>query len=190
MKGEIMVRKLILFLVLALVLSQAAAADDDIYYARCNLKVNKGDLITWVNWQAAPEILPIGTEVRITLHGEKATVVGVDSTRSYTLDMGASGDQFLEKFFIKTPIDLSQLPQNVQDNIRASVTRVGMSKEEAYMAMGPPAWVLRGNTNVLTYGDIMNANSWVYRRKRFGKNIGLKFDQTSGKVIDTEGIWK
>jgi hypothetical protein len=185
-----MIRKLVLILFLALVISQTAVADENIYYARCNLKVNKGNLITWVNWQAAPELLPIGTKVRITLYGAKATVVGVDSTRRYTLDMGASGARFLEKFFIKTPFDLTQLPQDIQGNIHAAVARVGMTKQEAYMAMGPPAWVLRGNTNVLTYEDIMNADSWVYRRKRFGKNIGLKFDQYSGNVIRTEGIWR
>jgi hypothetical protein len=41
----------------------------------------------------------------------------------------------------------------------------------------------------MTYENIMAGDLWVYARRRFGKNIGVAFDPTTGKVNRTEGIW-
>jgi len=54
--------------------------------------------------------------------------------------------------------------------------------------MGPPAWAGK-NTDSMTYAEIMRENLWTYKRKRFGKNIGVAFDPISGLVNKTEGIW-
>lgn len=163
---------------------------DNFYYARCNLKILKGKLITWVNWQASPEFLPVGSKVTLVLNGRKATVTDVETKRNFTLDMGAAGPQFLSKFFVSEPVSIQGFPEDTKANIRNAVARVGMTKRQAYMAMGPPAWIPSGNTNASTYEQIMAADQWVYRRRRFGKNIGIKFAPQTGLVHQTEGIWR
>ncbi len=42
---------------------------------------------------------------------------------------------------------------------------------------------------IMTYEKILESDLWVYARRRFGKNIGVAFDPTSGRVSRTEGIW-
>lgn len=163
--------------------------EDDIYYARCNLKVIKGSYITWVNWQSTPTFIPAGTKLRVTKAGSKATVVNVKTGSNYTLDIGADGDAFLEKFVTKKPLDIKKFPSNVQTNIRNTVAKIGMTKEQVYIAMGPPTKISRGKTYTMTYKDIMGADLWIYARRRFGKNIGVAFDPSSGRVNRTEGIW-
>lgn len=160
-----------------------------ICYARCNLKVLKGHYITWVNWQGAPTFIPVGTQLRANRDGAEASLEDVKTGKSYTLDIGADGDVFLEKFVSNSPVDIGELPPGVQKNIRNAVARIGMTKEDVYIAMGPPAWA-DGNTDSMTYSDIMTANLWVYKRRRFGKNIGVEFDFATGRVNRTEGIWR
>lgn len=71
--------------------------EEGIYYARCNLKVFKGNYITWVNWQDSPTFIPVGTKLKVTRLGSKASLINAETGERYTLDMGAKGDAFLEK---------------------------------------------------------------------------------------------
>jgi hypothetical protein len=64
-----------------------------------------------------------------------------------------------------------------------------MTKEQVYIAMGPPTNVGQKRTNTMTYEQIMASDLWVYARRRFAKNIGVAFDSASGQVNRTEGIW-
>lgn len=159
------------------------------YFARCNLKILKGNYITWVNWQSAPTFIPVGTPLRIESNGEKVTIKELKTGRYYTLDVGAKGNIYLEKFITKNPVDITQFPDKIQNHIKNAVARIGMSKEQVYYAMGPPAWADE-KTNLLSYEDIMDCDLWVYKRRRFGKNIGVAFDFNTGKVNNTEGIWR
>ena len=181
---------LLVVVTLGLFFSTVAAGDDNIYYARCNLKVIKGNNITWVNWQASPEFLPVGTKFTVKSNGTKAILTRVDTGSEYTLDVGAKSEKFIEKFVVKSPVSTNKFPKDIQDNINYAVARVGMTKEEVYIAMGPPAWVTSGNTDNKTYDNIMASNLWVYKRSRFGKNIGVEFNPSTGKVTRTEGIWR
>jgi hypothetical protein len=181
---------LIGMLLLGIFCNDAVSDGDNIYFARCNLKVIKGNYITWVNWQAAPEYLPVGTKFKVKLKGKSPSLVDINTGAEYTLDVGAEGENFLEKFIIRSPVDLSRFSKDIQDNINNAVARVGMTKEEVYIAMGPPAWITGGNTDSKTYGNIMASNLWVYKRNRFGKNIGVEFNSSTGKVVRTEGIWR
>lgn len=176
--------------VLGTLFNDTKAEEGSIYYARCNLKVIKGNYITWVNWQAASEYLPVGTKLKVKSKGNSASLTDVKTSASYTLDIGASGDKFLDKFVSKNRVDINRYPKDVQGNIQDAIARVGMSKEEVYIAMGPPAWITSGNTNNKTYEDIIASNLWIYKRSRFGKNIGVEFSPATGQVIRTEGIWR
>lgn len=162
---------------------------DDTYYARCNLKVIKGNQITWVNWQAAPTFIPAGTALKVTRTGKTATLVNEKTGTSYTLDIGADGDAFLEKFVTKKQVDISKFPAGIQADIKNAVAKVGMNKQQAYIAMGPPTKTQNSKTYNMTYEDIMKSDLWIYARRRFGKNIGVAFDPATGLVNRTEGIW-
>lgn len=180
-----------LILIAAILFSVNEGHSGETYYARSNLKVLKGTYITWVNWASSPQTIPIGTKFNVTYKGgTKATLAAVDTGASYTLDMGASGQQYLEKFVTTKKTSINDFPQNVQANINRSIAVVGMTKAQAYAAMGAPASTNMGKTHVLTYDQIMQATLWIYKRNRFGKNIGVSFNASSGLVDRTEGIWK
>ena len=104
-------------------------------------------------------------------------------------DIGADGDKFLEKFITKKPVDIKKFPADVQTNIRGAVAKIGMTKEQVYIAMGPPTEISNAKTNTITYENIMGSDLWIYARRRFGKNIGVAFDPGTGRVNRTEGIW-
>ncbi|HSB70642.1 MAG TPA: hypothetical protein VLT62_15050, partial [Candidatus Methylomirabilis sp.] len=116
--------KLLLILWILLLVSAPAGRAEEVYYARCNLKVLEGNEITWINWQAAPTFLPVGTKLQVTRKGSKATLVSADTKATYTLDIGADGEAFLEKFVTTRPVDISQFPENVQENIRKAIAKV------------------------------------------------------------------
>lgn len=179
---------IVLFLTLSFfIVNDSLAADD--YYARCNLKVLKGNQITWVNWQASPTFIPAGTKLKVTRNGSNATFVRADTGESYSVDLGADGDIYLEKFVTKQSVKMSTFPEDIQSHIKSAVAKVGMTKEQVYIAMGPPSKIVSGRTDNMTYDQIMNADQWDYSRRRFGKNIGVAFDPNTGKVNRTEGIW-
>ena len=90
----------IAFLVIHLMFAFPGQYEEDIYYARCNLKVIKGNYITWINWQSTPTFIPAGTKLKVTKAGDKATLIREDTGSSYTLDIGSDGDVFLEKFVL------------------------------------------------------------------------------------------
>ncbi|MGO9614610.1 MAG: hypothetical protein ACLPX5_16465 [Dissulfurispiraceae bacterium] len=173
---------------LSLIIVGAAFADDT-YYARCNIKVLKGNAITWVNWQAAPYTIPVGTKLKVTRSGSKATFVREDNGESYKVDLGADGDAYLEKFVTRKPVDTSKFAKDVQSDINKGIAKAGMTKEQVYIAMGAPSTLSSGRTERMAIEEIMKSDKWIYSRRRFGKNIGVEFDSTTGKVIRTEGIW-
>ena len=168
----------------------APALGAEIYYARCNLKVLKGNNISWVNWQAAPTFIPAGTKLNVIKKSDSIVLRDPQKDSEYILATGAKGDVYLEKFVSKKPLNLKKYSKETSDNIKNTVARVEMTKEEVYIAMGPPAKVSAGKTNNMTYMDIMKYDLWIYARRRFGKNIGIQFDSKTGKVDKTEGIWK
>jgi hypothetical protein len=167
----------------------AGSAQEDVYYARCNLKVLEGNEMTWINWQAAPTFVPVDTKFQVTRNKDKASLVNVETKATYTLDVGADGEAYLEKFVTRRPVSVERFPEDVRDSIRKAIAKVGMTKEQVYIAMGPPTNVGQTRTSSLTYDKIMASDLWVYARRRFGKNIGVAFDPASGLVTRTEGIW-
>ena len=185
--------KKILLMVLfsiSLLFFSSKAFSNDIYYAKCNLKVIKGVHITWVNWQSTPTFIPAGTELKVQFLGNKAELENKSKGKKYLLDLGASGEQYLEKFVSREPVSIKEFSKGVQKDIKKTIATVGMTKKEAYIAMGPPATADGVKTNTMTYEEIMETDLWIYKRRRFGKNIGVSFDYDTGRVDRTEGIWR
>ncbi|HTZ17340.1 MAG TPA: hypothetical protein VMB78_02760 [Dissulfurispiraceae bacterium] len=166
-----------------------SAVADDTYYARCNIKVLKGNNITWINWQAAPYTIPAGTKLKVLRNGYMATFTREDNGESYNVDLGANGDAYLEKFVTRKPVNLNRFTDDVKSSISKGIAKIGMTKEQVYIAMGAPSTLSAGRTEKMTLEEIMKADRWIYSRRRFGKNIGVEFDPSTGKVTRTEGIW-
>ncbi len=158
-------------------------------YAQCNLKVLKGTTITWVNWQSAPEIIAVGTALEVWGGPENWNLRNPVDGRTYSLQTGAAGEQFLQKF-VSPAAPQSAYRTEATGNIQKAIAVVGMTREEVYVAMGPPATADGNSTQGMTRDQIMGHHLWVWRRRRFGKNIGVEFDPASGVVTRTEGIWK
>ncbi|MEN8264632.1 MAG: hypothetical protein ABFR82_14360 [Nitrospirota bacterium] len=176
-----------MLIIAGMLMSSFSYAAGDVYYSRCNLKVIKGGQISWVNWQATKDIVPVGTKLEVTHNGSSATAVDVATGKSYIIDVGSDGDVFLQKFLSKEKVEIDQFPSSVQQEINKAFAKVGMTKEQTYIAMGPPAWA--GNkTHVMTYNEIIKEDLWTYKRRRFSKNIGVSFGD-DGRVDRTEGIW-
>lgn len=181
---------IVLFCGLFLLATAADSIGADKYYARCNLKVVKGKEISWVNWQAASTYIPVGTPLKVLEKNRTTAVIyNEKKDRKYNLDMGAGGDEYLEKFLTKKPPNLSKYPKTAQEKIKEVKGAMGMTKEEVYLAMGPPAWVSVGDTQNMTYKEIMKYDLWKYPRRRFGINIEVRFHPETGKVDRTVGMW-
>jgi hypothetical protein len=178
----------ILALIVALVIAGPAFGVEEVYYARCNLRVVKGVYISWENWQSTPMFIPVNTKLRATWRGSKATLVRADNGSRYELEAGAAGDQYMEKFVSRHPVSLSHYPKDIRSNIQDAVARVGMTKEQVFIAMGPPTVAGAEKTRSMTYDQIMSSDLWVYARRRFSKNIGVAFDPATGKVSRTEAM--
>jgi len=186
---KILLASLIVFL--ALLFTPAEGLSGDTYFARCNLKVVKGSLISWVNWQSTQDIVPVGRKLEVNYNGgKKAQLKDPKTNKEYTLILGAKGEQYLKKFVTKRRTSIKNFPSSVKKEIKVGLANIGMNKKQVYIAMGPPANADGRNTNLMTYNDIMKTNLWVYKRRRFGKNIGVQFNAESGKVSRTEGIWR
>ncbi len=186
---KILFASLIVFL--AVLFTPAQGLSSETYFARCNLKVVKGSLISWVNWQSTLDIIPVGRKLEVSYNGgKKAQLRDPKTNKEYTLILGASGEQYLKKFVLKRRTSIKNFPSSVKKEIKDALANTGMTKKQVYIAMGPPANADGRNTNLMTYGDIMKTNLWVYKRRRFGKNIGVQFNADNNKVSRTEGIWR
>ncbi len=54
------------------------------------------------------------------------------------LDLGADGDVYLEEFVTEEPVNIGKFPKDVQSKINKGIAKVGMTKEQVYLAMGAP----------------------------------------------------
>jgi len=176
---------------LVLLFTPQAGLAGDTYYARCNLKVLKGTIISWVNWQSTTDIIPVGRKLEVDYDGgKKAQLRDPKTNKEYTLVIGAKGEQYLNKFVSKRRISTKKYSKSIRKDIKKAFPAMGMTKKQVYMAMGPPAKVRRGSTVAMTYDEIMAEDLWVYARRRFAKNIGVEFNAETGKVKRTEGAWR
>ena len=104
-----MKKAMLSFSVVCLVLlgaSTAGICQDGTYYARCNLKVLKGNQVTWVNWQAAPSFIPVGTKLMVgdTLATGPGGSLGAILRDNSTMSLGPASSLVIRKFLF-SPAD-------------------------------------------------------------------------------------
>lgn len=164
--------------------AQPAEVKAETYYARCNIKVvEKGNYATWENFRvdAGQRNIPIGTK----LTGDGETLTEPTGT-TFKMKLGASGAQYLEKFVSKKPVGIGDAHAS---DIKSGIPRIGMTKEQVYKALCAPAYIDGKNaTKNMTYDEIMKGTQWVWRRRTFATNIGVRFN-SSGKAEEVAGVY-
>ncbi len=160
-----------------------------IMYTRCNLRPLKGVYIAWNKLQLSPIILPLGTKVEITGGPVEWTLRDVRTEKIYTLHIGAAGESYLLKFLSPNPPVVRGTPEQVAC-IERGIAVIGMTKTQAYQAMGPPTYADLLSTGQFSMEAILDANLWVYHRGRWRKKIGIRFGGQAGLVNHTESMPK
>ena len=145
-------------------------------FTRVNLRTGDGIFLRSSNILTERDLVPAGSPVRISHNGFTRDHVNfsihkVEYTMrpvSGTFDTSEQGvEDFLEKYFVDTQqeIDLEKLgsPELVEDVRRGRVLR-GMTKEQVYVAFGPPQWIDENNlaTLQLQKDRIFQSDRWVY----------------------------
>lgn len=176
-RTETAMKKILLLFLLIPAASPLYAADDDIYYASCNIRVLRAfgqSEISWKNWLAASVEIPAGT--RVLMENGSVLVVG---NKKY--DMPAEPQ---EKYIQKNPLDISELPPEFKEAIKNAEPVKGMTKEQVFMTMCAPAYLMRGSMKVdvqktqqLSLGEMKQYEVWVYQRKRLGKKFVVEFNE-------------
>lgn len=158
-------------------------------YTRANVRHLPGNLVTWENWQSTVLMIPPGTKV--TIPDTKFFVVDATGARYQTNFLG--NPAVLDKFFAAEPPDVS-----ASDETRAAIERgapkVGMTKAEIFMALGPPTltldpvtgtWLWSNRTNL---NQMMASDYWSWVRRKFSKKLGVYFDK-QGVAYRVEGAF-
>lgn len=122
--------------------SGAQAQDTFNGWLCCNMRTD-GSWISDINYESATRIIPAGTPVQITgygryrvhtlMNGEQQDL-GNDYSRD--LDMGTFAHRYVLPY--NPARRLRQAPPAVQQAVRASRVRVGMTREQVLMALGYP----------------------------------------------------
>ncbi|MBI5234626.1 MAG: hypothetical protein HY886_00030 [Deltaproteobacteria bacterium] len=186
-----------IFLLLSLILATPlAAADDNVYYARCNIRVLTGfgqNKISWNNWLASSVAIPAGTPLttkkeRVERDGLYVSemIFETSENKRYTMP-----DEPQEKYIRKEPLDLSTLSPEFKKAVKNAEPAIGMTKEQVFTAMCAPAYVMAGimkvdarKTEQLGLDEIKQYDFWVYQRKKLGKKFVVEFneDVLAGKI--------
>lgn len=166
-----------------------AAQTEEAYYARCNIKVLKGNEINWLNFRAAEKQINLGTGLKVILSADRAIFKDASTGESYRVDLGAPGVKFLEKLVVKEPVDIGKIGKNHTNDIRSATIVKGMSKEEVYAAVCAPAFINNDISEQAGYAEVIQADKWVYKTNKFGNNITIEFDK-SGLAASITGLEK
>ncbi|MCU0724183.1 MAG: outer membrane protein assembly factor BamE [Planctomycetes bacterium] len=157
-------------------------------FACCNLRVLDETEITWRNWQSVDEFLPVGTELLLSGGPREYVLRDPRNGRTFNLDIGAPGDDFLEKFVVSSPRSSGDFSPEAREAIEKGVARIGMTRREIYAALGPPHMVGDYDTDAMTLEQIENFDTWVWRRGTFAEKIVVRFSPGMNLVLETEGV--
>lgn len=144
-----------------------SAVAKDIYYTQHTFFAEKNVHQT-TNYHVGV-LIPINTEVEIIDMNDSAIRVvfpeldrldiKVRNAQKHTLK---PIEEIKNRMFAKTKVNLRGIKPEYQDNIKAGIVAVGMTKQEVLMAYGyPPAHVTSS----------LDSDSWTYWKNRFNRVI-------------------
>ncbi len=181
-------KEILLLFSFTLIASPVYAADYNVYYSRCNIRVLTEfgqNEISWKNWLAASVEIPAGTLLttkKETVERDGLLVSGLIYKTPENNEY-RTPDEPQEKYIQKEPLDLSTLSPEFQKAIKNAEPAIGMTKEQVFTALCAPAYVMRGimkvdvqKTEQLSLDEIKQYDFWVYQRKKLGKKFVVEFN--------------
>ncbi len=156
----------------------------DTLYARSNLMV-KGDTIFWHNMSGFKDMIPAGTEIKVSQFSGKAVIFSVpEKGKSYRL-LAETG--YYDKYFVKNKqnIGFDRISSDILGKIKNKEIAKGMTKEEVFIAKGCPAYIGWGEESMRrNLEDIMKSDTWYYMRDSRRHECSVKF---KNGVVDSIG---
>ncbi|MCZ6792747.1 MAG: hypothetical protein O7J95_03945 [Planctomycetota bacterium] len=144
-------------------------------FTRVNLRTPDGIFLRSSNILSHPDLVPAGSPVEIsdsgftdryvnfTIHKVRYTMYPTGGTFD-TSEQGVK--RFVEKYFVDTreEIDLEKLgPPELVSSVRRGQVLRGMTKDQVYVALGPPQWIDDGLSSLeLGRERILRSDRWVY----------------------------
>ena len=125
-----------------LALSSAQAQSNFNGWLCCNMRTD-GSWISEINYESAPRVIPAGTPVEITGYGRYRVHTLMNGERqdlgndySREVDMGTFAHRYVVPY--NPQRRLRAAPPAVQQAVRASRVRIGMTRDQVAMALGYP----------------------------------------------------
>lgn len=189
--------KIFLLLFFLFITTPLYAADENVYYARCNIRTRGDKIATYDKWLTDPvgisagtKIVSVGTETeweseRDSVHELHVAKITLEDGRKFKFPVGP-----LEKYLQTEPLVLSSLSQELKEAFKNDAPIIGMTKDQVFIALCAPNYVgnkkkesiLRRSERVvtitekLTIEDMKGFDLWVYQRTRSGKKFWVQFN--------------
>ena len=160
----------------------------DVVYTRSSLRA-EGNKIFFHNMRSLRELIPVGTEAKITKC--EGGIIGfnvIDTNKTYYVY--ANSEQW-DKFFVKDrkEIGLDKFSPDAKAKVMNCEISNGMTKEEVYASKGCPAYIAWGKTTERnSLADIMRSDKWYYNISSRGHDVMVTFE--NGVVVKTGGFEK
>jgi hypothetical protein len=130
----------------------------------CNMRTD-GSWISDINYHAGKQIVPAGTQIKITGYGRQRVLIefdgkkqalGNDYSRTLTLE------DFAQRYIVATDpgAKLDKYPPRIREAIKAARVTRGMTREQVLMAVGYP---------ITSYTPELDAPLWRYWTSRSGE---------------------
>jgi hypothetical protein len=136
---------------------------------RCTLRPNEQYLYP-SNYLGILNTVRAGTQAEVTMYSTRQVDLSLNKVAyklvPVTEPLSTNPDEFMKKFFVESPAELGldKLDPSLKKKIETGNFQIGMTKDQAYAAAGPPQWVDFGvDATNLTLEQIMDKNRWEYR---------------------------
>lgn len=137
---------------------------------RCTLRPNDQYLYP-SNYLSVQETIRAGSSAEVTMYSVKRVDITLNKIayKMYPITelFKPDPDMYMKKYFVNSvaEIGIDKIEPALKRNIENGVYTVGMTKQQAYAAAGPPQWVDFGaDATNMTLEDIMEKNRWEYRQ--------------------------
>ena len=197
-------RSLILFLWLGLIGGCAAPPEvfflpgiDRERFTRVNFRPDVGNLLRDSNFYVCQNKVRVGSTAKVLLYTRKELRLLLDGVDYRMVPMGelefpsdpAGIAGLLEKYFVDSPNEVSFEslgPTEFNEDVVRGVPRVGMTKEQLYVCLGPPLIVGGKHSGLsLTRREILEEDVWIY-----GHQIVLGYPVQTTYVFGNDRLQK
>ncbi len=137
-------------------------------FLRCTLRADRQNMYS-TNYLSMPAVAGVGRPAEVKMYSTNRVDLDLNKImyQMYPVSQpfDTNAQNFVEKFFVDDvrSLGLEKLEAVRKTNIQNGHAEIGMTKEQVYMTLGPPAYVdFDYDASNLTYSAIMEKNRWVY----------------------------